>query len=266
MGDRLKGKVAIVTGAGSVGPGMGNGKASAIVYAREGARVLAADINLEAAEETRRLIEGEGGECRVFQVDVTDSAQCKAMVDACLQAWGRLDILHNNVGITASGGPVEFEEQAWDRMMNVNLKSMFLTAKHALPHMERQGSGAIVNIGSINAVRAIPFPKAAYMASKAAVIALTQDIAIQYAAKGIRANVILPGLIKTPIVEKNNVKLYGGSLEDMWRKRDAMSPTGKQGEAWDIAYAALYLASDEAKYVNGVVLPVDGGIINMIKM
>src|SRR5690606_41945889 len=122
------------------------------------------------------------------------------------------------------------------------------------------------NIGSINAVRAIPFPKAAYMASKAAVIALTQDIAIQYAAKGIRANVILPGLIKTPIVEKNNVKLYGGDLDDMWRKRDAMSPTGKQGEAWDIAYAALYLASDEAKYVNGVVLPVDGGIINMIKM
>jgi NAD(P)-dependent dehydrogenase (short-subunit alcohol dehydrogenase family) len=115
-------------------------------------------------------------------------------------------------------------------------------------------------------VRAIPFPKSAYMASKAAVIALTQDIAIQYAAKGIRANVILPGLIKTPIVEQNNVKLYGGSLDDMWRKRDAMSPTGKQGEAWDVAYAALYLASDEAKYVNGVVLPVDGGIINMIKM
>lgn len=266
MGDRLKGKVAIVTGAGSVGPGMGNGKASAIVYAREGARVLAADVNLEAAEETRRIIEEEGGECRVFRVDVTRSDECKAMVDACLAAWERLDILHNNVGITASGGPVEFEEEAWDRMMNVNLKSMFLTAKHALPHMERQRSGAIVNIGSINAVRAIPFPKAAYMASKAAVIALTQDIAIQYAAKGIRANVILPGLIRTPIVEKNNVKLYGGNLEDMWRKRDAMSPTGKQGEAWDIAYAALFLASDEAKYVNGVVLPVDGGIINMIKM
>jgi len=266
MGERLKGKVAIVTGAGSVGPGMGNGKASAVVYAREGARVLVADVNLEAAEETRCLIADEGGECLVFQVDVTRSDECKAMVDACLDAWGRLDILHNNVGITASGGPVEFEEEAWDRMMNVNLKSMFLTAKHALPHMERQRSGAIVNIGSINAVRAIPFPKAAYMASKAAVIALTQDIAIQYAAKGIRANVILPGLIKTPIVEKNNVKLYGGDLDDMWRKRDAMSPTGKQGEAWDIAYAALYLASDEAKYVNGVVLPVDGGIINMIKM
>lgn len=266
MGDRLKGKVAIVTGAGSVGPGVGNGKASAILYAREGAKVLCADIDPQAAGETARLIESEGGECRVFRADVTRSSDCKAMVDDCLQAWGRLDVLHNNVGITASGGPVEFDEAAWDRMMNVNVKSMFLTAKHALPHMERQRSGSIVNIGSINAVRAIPFPKAAYMASKAAVIALTQDIAIQYAAKGIRANVILPGLIKTPIVEKNNVKLYGGDLEDMWRKRDAMSPTGKQGEAWDIAWAAVFLASDESRYVNGVVLPVDGGIINMIKM
>lgn len=266
MGDRLKGKVAIVTGAGSVGPGVGNGKASALVYAREGAQVLCVDIDLEAAQETARLIEAEGGECRVFRADVTQSAECKAMVDDCVRAWGRLDVLHNNVGITASGGPVEFDEAAWDRMMNVNVKSMFLTAKHALPQMERQGSGSIVNIGSINAVRAIPFPKAAYMASKAAVIALTQDIAVQYAAKGIRANVILPGLIRTPIVEKNNVKLYGGDLEEMWRKRDAMSPTGKQGEAWDVAWAALFLASDESRYVNGVVLPVDGGIINMIKM
>jgi NAD(P)-dependent dehydrogenase (short-subunit alcohol dehydrogenase family) len=266
MGERLKGKVAIVTGAGSVGPGIGNGRASAIVYAREGAKVLAVDRDLESAEATRRMIQEEGGDCTVFAADVTQSAQCKAMVDACLQAYGKVDVLHNNVGITASGGPVDFDEAAWDRMMNVNVKSMFLTAKHTLPHMERQGSGSIINISSINAVRAIPFPKAAYAASKAAVNALTVDIAIQYAAKGIRANVIMPGLMKTPIVEMNNVKLYGGDLDEMWRKRDAMSPTGKQGDAWDVANAALYLASDESRYVNGVILPIDGGIINLIRM
>lgn len=267
MSGRLNGKVAIVTGAGSVaGSGVGNGKACAIVYAREGARVLAADIDLEAAQATRQIIENEGGTCIVQAADVSKAADCKALVDKCIEAFGRLDILHNNVGITASGGPVDFEEAAWDRMMNVNVKSMFLMAKYALPHMEKQGRGAIVNVSSINAWRAIPFPKAAYAASKAAVIALTTDIAIQYAARGIRANVVMPGLIRSPLVEANNTKLYGGDLEEMWRKRDAMSPTGKQGEAWDVANASLFLASDEAAYVNGIVLPVDGGIINMIKM
>jgi NAD(P)-dependent dehydrogenase (short-subunit alcohol dehydrogenase family) len=267
---RLQGKVAIVTGAGSVGTGIatsvGNGKACAIVYAREGAKILAADINIEAAHETQRIIESEGGICVVEAADVSKSEDCKRVVDACIAAFGQVDILHNNVGITASGGPVDFDEAAWDRMMNINVKSIFLMAKHTLPHMERRGRGCIVNISSINAVRAIPFPKAAYAASKAAVIALTTDIAIQYAAKGIRANVVMPGLIKSPLVEMNNVKLYGGNLEEMWKKRDAMSPTGKQGEAWDVANAALFLASDEAAYVNGIVLPVDGGIINMIKM
>ena len=266
MGDRIKCKVAIVTGAGSIGPGIGNGKACAIVYAREGARVMAVDVNLDAAEETRRMIAEEGGECITFQADVSKSSDCKSMVDKCLETFGRIDILHNNVGITGSGGPVEFPEEAWDRMMNINLKSMFLTCKYTLPHMEKQGSGCIINISSINAVRVIPFPKHAYAASKAAIIAFTREVALQYAAKGIRANVILPGLIKTPIVEHYNVPLYGGDVDEMWRKRDSMSPTGKQGEPWDVAYAALFLASDEAKYVNGVTLPVDGGIIHAIRM
>ncbi|WP_426528854.1 SDR family NAD(P)-dependent oxidoreductase [Bradyrhizobium sp. McL0615] len=264
--NRLEAKTAVVTGAGTQGAGIGNGKACAIVYAREGAKVLAVDIDFEAAQETARLIRSEGGVCEAFAADVSKSADCQNAIEACVEKFGRVDVLHNNVGITNSGNPVEYGEDDWDRMMNINVKSMFLTAKHALPYMERQGSGSIVNIGSINGVRAIPFPKTAYAASKAAVIGLSREIAIQYAAKGIRCNVVLVGLVRTPIVENNNVKLYGGNIEEMWRMRDRMSPTGKQGEAWDVAHACLFLASDDSKYVNGVVLPVDGGLINMVKL
>lgn len=265
MGDRVKGKVAIITGAGSVIAGIGNGKACAIVYAREGAKVVAVDRNLEAAEDTKRMIEKEGGECITVKADVSKSADCQKIVEMCIGTFGRLDILHNNVGITSSAGPVELTEETWDRMMNVNLKSMYLMCKYAIPHMEKQGSGCIINISSVNAIRVLPFPKLAYAVTKAGIIALTKEIALQYAARGIRTNVILPGIMKTPLVEFFNTRLYGGDVEEMWRKRDAMSPTGKQGEAWDVAYAALFLASDEAKYVNGVVLPVDGGIINTMR-
>jgi NAD(P)-dependent dehydrogenase (short-subunit alcohol dehydrogenase family) len=266
MAKRLDAKAVVVTGAGTRGSGIGNGKASAILYAREGAKVLAVDIDFEAAQDTASLIRSEGGVCEPCAADVSRSADCQNAIQTCVKAFGRIDVLHNNVGITNSGGPIEYDEDAWDRMMNVNVKSMFLTAKYALPHMERQGSGSIINIGSINAVRAIPFPKAAYAASKAAVIGLSREIAIQYAPKGIRCNVVLVGLVKTPIVENNNVKLYGGDVEEMWRMRDRMSPTGKQGEAWDVANASLFLASDESRYVNGIVLPVDGGLINMVKL
>jgi NAD(P)-dependent dehydrogenase (short-subunit alcohol dehydrogenase family) len=259
MGERLKGKVAVVTGAGSVGRGIGNGRATAIVFAREGAKVVAVDINVDSANETKRLVEEAGGQALVIQADVSKSADCQKVIEKCIQSFGRLDILHNNVGITASGGPVETTEEDWDRMMNVNLKSMFLTCKYALPYMEKQRAGSIINISSINAVRVIPFPKMTYAASKAGVIALTREVALQYASKGIRANVILPGFMKTPIVEFYNLKLYGGDIDEMWRRRDAMSPTGKQGEPWDIAHAALFLASDEAKYITGTVLMVDGG-------
>jgi NAD(P)-dependent dehydrogenase (short-subunit alcohol dehydrogenase family) len=265
MGNRLQGKVVIVTGAGTRGGGVGNGKASAILYAREGARVLAVDIDEQLAQDTADLIRGEGGDSIPFRADVTQNGDVSAMVQTCVERFGRLDVLHNNVGITNSGGPVEYAEEQWDRMMNVNAKSVFLTAKHAIPHMKRQRSGSIVNISSINGVRAIPFPKFAYAASKAAMIAMSREIAIQYASSGIRSNVVLVGLIKSPIVEQNNTQLYGGDLEEMWKKRDAMSPTGRQGEVWDVAQASLYLASDESKYVNGSVLPVDGGIVEMVK-
>lgn len=259
MGERLKGKVAIVTGAGAIGPGVGNGRASAIVYAREGARVMAVDLNRESAEETWRLITEEGGECLSFKADVTRAGDCQAMVEKCIQTFGQVDILHNNVGIVEPGGPVEASEESWDRVMNVNLKSMFLTCKYVLPHMERRRYGSIVNISSIVAI-VVPYPAVSYAASKAGVVALTRDIAIQYAAKGIRANAILPGYMNTPMVTASLPQTFGGDVAEMIRKRDAMCPTGKQGESWDVAYAALFLASDEARYITGTTLVVDGGI------
>jgi len=257
-------KAVIVTGAGSVGPGMGNGKASSILYARDGGRVLLVDHSLEAAKETCRLIEAEGGTGIPLACDVTSSAECLKMVEACLHAFGRVDILHNNVGVTVPGGPVELAEEQWDRLMRINVKSMFLTCKHTLPHMERQGGGVIVNIASINAIRSLPAIAIAYAASKAAVIALTREIAVQYAAKGIRANAILPGLMDTPMVKAQLTDAYGGSVEGMLAQRARLCPTGKQGDAWDTAHAALFLASDEAKYITGTTLVVDGGLTSAI--
>ena len=259
MGERLKDKVAIITGAGVIGPGMGNGKATAILFTREGAKVMAVDINPEAAEETRCNIEKDGGECITFQADVSRADDCRKLVETCVEKFGRLDILDNNVALGAHGGPVEITEETWDRVMAVNVKSMYLACKYALPHMEKQGSGVIINISSIAAIRAEPKAMLAYSVSKAAVIALTREVAIQYADKGIRCNVILPGLMKTPRVARYYTDFWGGDIEGMWRKRDSMSPTGKQGEPWDIAYAALFLASDASRFVTGHVLYVDGG-------
>jgi NAD(P)-dependent dehydrogenase (short-subunit alcohol dehydrogenase family) len=186
------------------------------------------------------------------------------MVKACLAAFGRVDVLHNNVGVTVPGGPVELAEEQWDRLMRINVKSMFLTCKHALPHMERQGGGAIVNIASVNAIRTLPAIAIAYAASKAAVIALTREIAVQYAAKAIRANAILPGLMDTPMVIAQLTSAYGGDVKEMLTRRARMCPTGKQGDAWDTAHAALFLASDEAKYITGTTLVVDGGLTSVV--
>ena len=217
------------------------------------------DLNLKAAEETKRLIDKEGGDCIAFKADVTKASDCQAMVDQCIQTLGRIDILHNNVGIVEPGGPVEVSEESWDRVMNVNLKSIFLTCKYVLPHMEKQKYGSIVNISSIAGI-IVPYPSVSYTASKAGVIALTRDIAIQYAKKGIRANSILPGLLNTPMVVASLTQSYGGDAAEMIKRRDAKCPTGKQGEAWDVAYAALFLASDDAKYITATTLVVNGGI------
>jgi NAD(P)-dependent dehydrogenase (short-subunit alcohol dehydrogenase family) len=259
MCKRLEGKVAIVAGAGAIGPGIGNGKATAIVFAREGANVMLVDNNLAAAEETKHLIDQEGGNCITFQTDVSQSLACKNMAETCIERYGRIDILHNNVGIGGYGDPVETSEEEWDRVMTINLKSMFLTCKYVLPYMVKQRYGSIINISSINAIT-ITAPAVAYSTSKAGVIAFTREVAYKYADKGIRVNAILPGLIKTPLVAASGRKAYGDDIEKMWEKRDAMSPTGKQGEPWDIAQAALFLASDDAKYITGTYLIVDGGI------
>lgn len=260
MTDRMKDKVVLVTGAGSSGEGWGNGKAAAVLYAREGAKIFAVDRRIQAAQETQSIIRGEGGECEAYAADVSSSEEVAGMVNACIQAFGRIDVLHNNVGIVETGGPVEMSEESWERVIRVNQTSVFLTCKHVLPHMEAQGHGAIVNIGSIAGIRWIGFPYLAYSAAKAAMIAMTTNIAVQYAPKGIRANCVLPGLMNTPLIREPLKNQYGGKVDDMISQRDKQSPTGKMGDAWDTAYAALYLASDEARYVTGASLVVDGGI------
>jgi NAD(P)-dependent dehydrogenase (short-subunit alcohol dehydrogenase family) len=261
VADRLRDKVSLVVGAGSSGPGWGNGKATAALFAREGAQVFAVDLELAAAEETRAIIRDEGGIAEAYAADASDGRAVAAMVEACVERFGRVDVLQNNVGILRVGGPVELDEAEWDRVLDVNVKSFFLTCKHVLPHMERQGSGAIVNVSSIAGIRAAAVPLVAYGASKAAVDQLTRSVALQYAAKGIRCNAVLPGLMDTPMIRFGLPEAYAdGDVERMLELRHAASPTGRMGDAWDVAHASLFLASDEAKYVNGHGLVVDGGL------
>lgn len=262
MADRLKGKVAIVVGAGSIGPGWGNGKATAVAFAREGARVLCVDIDLSAAEETAGIIAGEGGSAIALRADVTKAGEVAAMVAACRERYGRIDVLDNNVGIAELGGVVELAESEWDRVFAVNLKSAFLTMKHVVPVMAAQGGGSIINISSVAAIRYTGLPYSSYYASKAALSHLTRTTAAEYAKQRVRVNAILPGLMKTPMVEKafGFARAYGAAdVEEMWRVRDAQVPMGFGGEAWDVAWAAVYLASEESRYVTGIELVVDGG-------
>ncbi len=261
MAGRLQDRIAIVTGAGSAGPGWGNGKATAVLFAREGAKVFCSDIRAEALAETCDIIAGEGGTAGSRVADVSKDDQVAKLVGDCLARFGRIDILHNNVGILELGGPAELAEADWDRVMEVNLKSMFLTCKHVLPVMVAQGGGAIVNISSIAGTRWTGVPYVSYAASKAAVLGFTRSVALQHAGKGIRANSILPGLMNTPMIVEPLKGVYGeGDVQQMVEVRDAQCPMGHMGDAWDVAYAALFLASDEAKYITGTELVVDGGI------
>lgn len=261
MTKRLEGKAAIVTGAGSIGPGWGNGKAIAVLFAREGARVVAVDRNRAAAEETRALVEAEGGACRVVEADVSRAADVERVAASCLDAYGRIDVLVNNVGIVSLGGAATVSEAEWDRVMAVNLKSMFLACKAVLPAMERQGAGAIVNIASIAGIRDTGISYVTYNTTKGAVLPFTRSIAMEYARKGVRANCVLPGLLDTPMVEAGLAGAYAeGDVARMKAIRAAQVPMGRMGDSWDTAHAALFLASDEAKYVTGAELVVDGGI------
>ncbi len=259
---RLKDRVALVVGAGqSPGEGMGNGRATALTFAREGAKVLCVDNNLDSAQQTVEMIVAQGGTAAACRVDVTKAAEIKAMVADAVARWGRIDVLHNNVGVSISGGDAELlaiTEEAFDRCVAINLRSCVLAAKHVIPVMRQQRSGAIINISSMAAITTYPY--VAYKATKSAMIAFTEQLAYQNAEYGIRANVILPGLMDTPMAVDTRAREFGKSRAEVAAERDSKVPLRrKMGTAWDVANAALFLASDEANFITGVTLPVDGG-------
>lgn len=260
---RLEGKVAVVVGAGQgPGEGMGNGRATVITFAREGARVLAVDMNLASAKETAQMAGAKGGECVAFQADVTKEATLQAAIAEAMRLWGRIDILHNNVGVSLAGGdanPLEITEAAFDRVSAINLRGTVMACKHVLAIMRQQRSGSIINISSV-AAWTTNYPTVAYKTTKAGMIAFTEQLATQNAEFGVRANVILPGLMDTPMAVDTRARTWGQTRGEVAAARDARVPLRrKMGTAWDVANAALFLASDEANFITGVALPVDGG-------
>jgi len=252
MSQRLKDRVTIVTGAGSVGPGWGNGRATAVLFAREGAKVMVVDKNRPAAEETAKLIQGEGGVCRVAEIDVTDFAAVTAMVKDCLRSFGRVDVLQNNVGFSIPGGPVEMSVEDFRSQLDLNLTSAFIGCKAVLPIMEAQGSGVITNVGSIGGLRHLGYDSVGYAASKAGLVQFTRHLAVRYGSKGIRCNTVIPGMIDTPLLE-HRVSKQKGRLDLVGLREEAKTrvPLGRRGDAWDVAYASLYLASTRPNTLPG---------------
>jgi NAD(P)-dependent dehydrogenase (short-subunit alcohol dehydrogenase family) len=262
---RLDGKTAVVVGAGqTAGETIGNGRATALLFAREGARLLLVDRDEASVTATRDEILGEGGTAEIHLADVNDEQACVDLVARAVSTLGRIDVLHNNVGIGAGDGrPVDVDARAWDRILDVNLKAMWLTCKHVVPVMRDQGGGAIVNISSLAAVAAAS-TLTAYKISKAGVNALTQTLAVAHAADGIRVNAIMPGLIDTPMAVDAAARATGRPREQLAAARARHVPLGHQGSAWDVAHAALFLASDDAAFITGVALAVDGGQAAMV--
>ncbi|KAF9895344.1 hypothetical protein FE257_000248 [Aspergillus nanangensis] len=259
----LQGKIALITGVGQM-PGSvdlwGNGAAIARVLCRNGVKVFGCDIDVEAAQRTKARIEAEGGEIEVALADVTNSQSVNELVQACVAKYGRVDILVNNVGRSQPGGPAEMSEEVWDSQTDINLKSVYLTCHAVLPIMEKQGQGSIVNISSVAGLRYVGKPQVAYAATKAAVIQLTKTTAVIYAKKGVRLNVVVPGLMHTPLVGYLADKYANGDLEGFVAKRANQVPMGKQGDSTDVANAVVFLTSDSARYITGQELVVDGGI------
>jgi NAD(P)-dependent dehydrogenase (short-subunit alcohol dehydrogenase family) len=261
MSGRLQDRIAIVTGAGCVGPGWGNGRATAVRFAEEGAKIFAVDRNLDSVSETIERVKAAGGEIVTHQCDVTGAASVEIMVKTCLDRFGRIDILVNNVGGSAQGGPVEMSEDVWDGQVDYNLKSVFLTLKHVLPVMEKQKGGAIVNIASTSGLRWTGAAQVGYAATKAGVIQLSRVVAVQYADKGIRVNTVIPGQLHTPMVEARLAgQRAGGDVEALLKSRLERIPVGFMGDGRDTANAALFLASDEARFITGTEIVVDGGM------
>jgi hypothetical protein len=261
MAGRLDGKVAVIVGAGSVGPGWGNGRATAVVFAREGAKVFAVDRNADALQETVEKVHQVGGQIITHLCDATDSEAVAGMVEASMKACGRIDILVNVVGGSAAGGPVELSEEAWRGQLDYNLGTVFLACKHVLPVMVPRRSGAIVNISSTSGIRFSGAAQIGYAASKAGVIQFSRAVAVQYAPHGIRVNTVIPGQLHTPMVEARLARQRaGGDVQSLLKQRVARIPLGFAGDGRDTAHAALFLASDEARFVTGAEIVVDGGM------
>lgn len=261
MAGRLEGKATIITGAGSVGPGWGNGRAEAILFAREGAIPFLVDLDAESLEETVATLEAEGRPYVQHQADVTDSAQVKEFVDRCVAELGRVDVLVNNVGGSRAGGPVELSEQDWEDQISYNLTSVFLGCKHVIPVMKQQGGGSIVNTSSVSGIRFSGSPQVGYAATKAGVIQLSRVTAVQHAPDGIRVNTVIPGQLHTPMVEARLAgQRTGGDISTLLASRQTRIPIPFMGDGRDTAYAALYFASDESRWVTGAEIVIDGGM------
>jgi NAD(P)-dependent dehydrogenase (short-subunit alcohol dehydrogenase family) len=261
--ERLKGKSALVTGAGTAGGGWGNGKACAAQLAREGAKVVCFDLDAELAEEAAASIRAEGGDAVAVAGNAAISADVKCAVDTAVRAFAGLDIVVNNVGIVVPGGVVELSEDDWDRAFNVNLKSCFLSMKHAIPEMLKRGGGSVVNISSISSIRYLGKTYVSYYTTKAAMNHMTRVTAAEYAGRQIRVNAVLPGLMDTPMARISALKNHGvepGDLDAVWRKRADRIPMGWMGDAFDVAKAVSFLASDDARFITGQTLVVDGGM------
>lgn len=261
MAGRLQGRIAIISGAGSVGPGWGNGRAMAVRFAEEGAKIFAVDINQDAMAETVERVTGAGGEIETHISDATDRASVEAMVEACRARFGGVDILVNNVGGSARGGPVEMDEETWERQVKSNLTSVYLACRAVLPHMAEQKRGAIVNMASTSGIRWTGSAQCAYAATKAGVIQFSRVVAVEYAPKNVRVNTIVPGQLHTPLVEARLAgQRAGGDVEKLLADRLARIPLGFMGDGRDTANAALFLASDEARWITGTELVIDGGM------